>query len=382
MKKGRIFFIGLTCLLAACNFSNKNRFTVTGNISQMPVQEVILEEIQVNDVITVIDSVKTNENGSFELSGSAPESGLYRLRFEQNKFILLAIDKGDVKVTADWQKLENWQVSGSSASESLRSFLMAIREHLRDFNTMNVLIDTEMARGNDSLLRKAKVDFAAMRENFTLYVEHYADTSKFIPVAVFAAKMLNSGREKVFLAAFDQSLERRFPNSKMTKDFIAFNTQRETMQAKLPIPPDATAPPEIGKPAPEISLQDRNGKNISLSSFRGKYVLVDFWASWCPPCRMENPNVVATYSKYKDKNFTIFSVSLDNNKDKWQEAIEKDGLSWPTHVSDLKGWESGVVKAYMIESIPANFLVDPSGKIIASDLRGDQLPLKLDEVLK
>ena len=379
MKQKRILFIALLFLFAACKFGNKNRFNVTGNITDMPVQEVVLEEIGVNDVITVVDSTKSTEAGHFQLSGIAPEPGLYRLRFEQNKFILLAVEKGDLSVTADWQSLEAWKVSGSDASESLRKFLLAIREHLRDFNTMSVVIDTLVSRGNDSLLTKAKTDFRDMREKFTRYVEQYADTTKYLPVAVFAARILNPGSEKPFLDAFSQGLDRRFPNSKMVKDFLAYNGQAGGMISQQQ---KTAAMPEIGKMAPEINLQDINGKNISLSSLRGKYVLLDFWASWCNPCRMENPNVVAAYSKYKDKNFTVFSVSLDSDKDKWQKAIAQDGLSWSAHVSDLKGWESVAAKTYRIESIPSNFLIDASGKIIASNLRGDLLEQKLAEILK
>jgi peroxiredoxin len=143
---------------------------------------------------------------------------------------------------------------------------------------------------------------------------------------------------------------------------------------------DALRSTAVGVTAPDFTQNDVNGAPVKLSSFRGKYVLLDFWASWCGPCRQENPNVVKAFNKYKDKNFTILSVSLDRTGADWLAAIKNDGLNW-THVSDLKYWSNQVAGLYSISSIPANFLIDPSGKIIARDLRGQELENKLEEVL-
>jgi peroxiredoxin len=147
------------------------------------------------------------------------------------------------------------------------------------------------------------------------------------------------------------------------------------------VAPEASGFTLLNKNAPEISLPDVNGKPFLLSSLKGKYVLVDFWASWCGPCRRENPNVVAAYKQFKNKNFTIVGVSLDNDKEAWLKAIKDDQLNW-IQVSDLKQWESSMVGLYQLTAIPFNVLIDPQGKIIAADLRGSDLVNKLSEVLK
>ena len=141
-------------------------------------------------------------------------------------------------------------------------------------------------------------------------------------------------------------------------------------------------PIEVGKMAPEIELPGVDGKNIKLSSLKGKVVLIDFWASWCRPCRMENPNVVKAYNEFKDKGFTVYSVSLDANASSWQAAIEADGLVWPYHVSSLKQWNCPVAKDYRVRGIPYSVLIDKDGKILALSLRGEELHKKLSEVLK
>ncbi len=374
-----VFYLAIVVFFAKCTSDNAN-FSIKGSIEGMPQQMVYVSELGI-DKIMLVDSTESDEQGNFKLKCSATEPGLYRITFStaSNKTIMLSSEQGTINVTGDWEALHNVKVTGSASSEELQAFLKKVRNQIQTFNTFSIIIDSFKLRGNDSMVQVVQEDMKTENLKFTHFIEDYADTTAYLPNALFAVQFLNPQVEKEYILQFLPGLNERFKNKKLAKEFSAkimriYNQQggENTNTSTSPVP---------GSPAPELTLFSPDGKQIKLTSFKGKYVLVDFWASWCAPCRKENPNVVDAFNRFKEKNFTILGVSLDDNKEKWVEAIQKDNLTWQ-HVSDLKGWESVAARIYEVQSIPANFLVDPSGIIIAANLRGEDLAKKLEEVLK
>ena len=356
---------------------------VAGNVKDGFKASIVIEANTSNGSLRIAHGF-TDDKGNFSIAGAIEAMGLYQLRLEEKlargqepKVVPMTLVPGDsVFIQLDFNTFNQTPVySNTSWAPVLNGYMTEMKK----FITWQRSIQNPQQYDNETLMKMVKKEKKSMDDFSIKSVKKDPANPANILLMTNLLPMMgyehwDEGHLKA-LKMIQTGFENAYPDHPMTNNITKQITQAELDYKEYL---DFT----VNNKAPEIVMQDPQGGIRKLSDLRGKYVLIDFWASWCGPCRVENPNVVRVYNQYKNKNFDIFSVSLDNDKNKWKQAIDADGLIWRNHVSDLKGWQSDVVSQYGFRGIPHTVLIDPEGKIVASNLRGPSLEQKLKELLK
>jgi len=361
----------ISVMLMGCNQEPGWDVTVKGKVNNPMNGKIEIQELR-QDGQGVKEPITLAKDNTYEKKMRLMQPGYYRLNFNDRQFITFILDRSNLEINVDGNDPGGYfEIKGSPDQD----LIMKVQEVMRNVQSSPEMVQLEQdfaaAQASQDVDRMKELQFEYLRIIGTGH-DMVVAILKDQPPSLAVINLLQQNNlldpDKYFdlYLSTAEKLKKQWPDYDVSKQFIE-------MVEKMKI----TA---IGQVSPEIELPNPDGQMIKLSSLRGKYVLVDFWAKWCGPCRKENPNVVKAYEKYKDKGFEVFGVSLDKNKEDWIQAIEEDGLIW-TQVSDLKYFESKAAYDYNITGIPFSILLDPQGIIIAKNLRGAALDKKLEEVL-
>ncbi|MEO8516846.1 MAG: TlpA disulfide reductase family protein [Flavobacterium sp.] len=374
MKK--IIVIALAGLVMSCNGIIGNGFKISGEIKGLPNGTKVFLEKQdpIKGAVTPVDTVKI-ENGKFTFEGKAEEPEIQSIRFDgiQGGFIVV-VEKGNIEAIVNKDSIPLTKTTGTYNNDELTKYnteVIKIQKKMMAFQQKNGQIMQAAQAKNDTVtMNKLSKEYAKFQDDFMSFNYKFAEEN---PKSFLSVLLIEGMFNQI-----DPKMD------KIKKLYNALDTEvKDTKPGKrVKTKIDGLKSIEIGQKAPEFSAPNPEGKMVSLKESLGKVTVIDFWASWCGPCRKENPNNVALYNEFHSKGLNIIGVSLDREGEgaKWKEAIAKDGLTW-TQLSNLKFWEDPIATLYSIKSIPSTFLLDANGKIVAKDLSGAALKAKVAELL-
>ncbi len=387
MNKKLLWFLIAGLAISGCK-NNINE--INGKLIDASKDEYIfLDELKGNELITV-DSVRVSEDGSFSFTRKIGSPSFYLIKIDNSNFLTLLLEPGEKINLTSYSDSLNYPISlsGSEGSELLASYNLVLRNTIRKLTTLRDIYVQNLDTPELPLVMERLDSMAqSYMDEINLYTRNFIDAninslaslvSLYQQVAP-GEYVLHPQEDLDYFIKVDSSLSQLYPDYEPVKSLHEQVGELISVTAEQ----DPVSQIPLGmKKAPEIALPNPEGDTIKLSSTRGSVVLIDIWAAWCGPCRRENPNLVRLYDLYHDKGFQIYQVSIDKTREAWLKGIKEDGLEKWIHVSDLKYWSSVVVPLFKIESIPANFLLDREGNIIASGLRGENLQNKLAEIFE
>ena len=359
-------FFAIILLVASCQPKEKVSYTLKGEISGLDSGYVYMVD-RVSGLYQLVDSAKV-EDGTFTFTGSLDFPVLYYLEISRgtNPRVALFLENSEMSLQLNIENPSEFTLTGSPSHDIMQEFSLMSAELDAFLEVLQQQILEAEVLGNDSLAENLRAQYQEAenqkKDKIREFINKHLDKTVGLYLATRNLSYDMNGEElDALINSFDPSLaESRY-----------YVNLRERANKLLAL--------SVGKVAPEFSLPDPEGNMVALSDFRGKYLLVSFWASWCPYCRAENPHLVKVYEQYNNQNFEILGVSLDRAKEPWLMAIDDDGLPW-IHVSDLKGWENEASSLYGVASIPSTILLDPDGVIIGRNLMGEELDQKMDEL--